>query len=87
MSASADIPPDAAPEPAEPVAGFPSGTPLRISKGHAGPEELAALTVILCARLAHLRDAAGPAEPESPAASHHSSAARPACWSGCWTCG
>ncbi|MFI0717309.1 acyl-CoA carboxylase subunit epsilon [Streptomyces inhibens] len=63
---------------------------LRIDKGHAEPEELAAITVVLCAQLASLRALAGhdPGE-ERPADRRHPRghrAGRSACWSGCWTC-
>ncbi|MFI0787752.1 acyl-CoA carboxylase subunit epsilon [Streptomyces lydicus] len=63
---------------------------LRIERGHAEPEELAALTVVLCAQLASVRahadgghDAERPAA-RPPAPGHR--AGRSACWSGCWTC-
>ncbi|MGW1376320.1 acyl-CoA carboxylase subunit epsilon [Streptomyces sp. NPDC002446] len=85
-------PPAGAEAPAEepaPADG-PPGLSLRIEKGHAEPEELAALTVVLCAQLAGLRALADhdPAE-ERPADRRHPRghrAGRSACWSGCWTC-
>lgn len=88
MSTFAETPPETPPEPVpEPALDFPPDVPLRIARGHAEPEELAALTVILYTRLAHLRAAADRHEPEPPAASRHAAGARPSCWSGCWTCG
>ncbi|MBL1094950.1 acyl-CoA carboxylase subunit epsilon [Streptomyces sp. 9-7] len=70
----------------------PPGLTFRIERGHAEPEELAALTVVLSARLAGLRalvDGQEPAEEERPADRRHAPGHHPnrsACWSGCWTC-
>lgn len=70
----------------------PPGLIFRIDRGHAEPEELAALTVVLSARLAGLRalvDGLEPAEEERPADRRHARGhrtRRSACWSGCWTC-
>ncbi|WP_310729304.1 acyl-CoA carboxylase subunit epsilon [Streptomyces sp. N2A] len=70
----------------------PPGLTFRIERGHAEPEELAALTVVLTARLAGLRalvDGQEPAEEERPADRRHAPGHHPhrsACWSGCWTC-
>ncbi|MEU9484960.1 hypothetical protein AB0D83_15035 [Streptomyces decoyicus] len=68
----------------------PDGLPaswLRIEKGHAEPEEIAAISVVLCAQLARLRALAehGPAEERPAGRRHH--ARHTACWSGCWSCG
>ncbi|WP_310716677.1 acyl-CoA carboxylase subunit epsilon [Streptomyces lydicus] len=89
---------DRADLPADAAAGAEAGQPtvtlsafsLRIEKGHAEPEELAALTVVLCAQLAGARapDDGGQGE-ERPAARRPTPghrAGRSACWSGCWTC-
>ncbi|WP_411144483.1 acyl-CoA carboxylase subunit epsilon [Streptomyces sp. x-80] len=61
----------------------PGDVQLRVEKGHAEPEELAAIAVILCAHFA----------PAPEAAPHHTAnrrrirhVARCACWSGCWSC-
>ncbi|MEU5211632.1 acyl-CoA carboxylase subunit epsilon [Streptomyces sp. NPDC020742] len=63
---------------------------LRIEKGHAEPEELAALTVVLRARLAGGYPYVDGDRPEArPADRRHPQghrAGRSACWSGCWTC-
>lgn len=63
---------------------------LRIEKGSAGPEEIAALSVVLCERIAALRALAAPADAdERPAGRLHGPRHRPhrsACWSGCWSC-
>ncbi|MEU9123963.1 acyl-CoA carboxylase epsilon subunit [Streptomyces sp. NPDC048506] len=68
----------------------PPGLSLRIDKGHAEPEELAAVTVVLCAQLAALRLLAEQERPEQrPDDRRHPRghrAGRAACWSGCWTC-
>ncbi|QHC24074.1 acyl-CoA carboxylase subunit epsilon [Streptomyces sp. GS7] len=66
----------------------PSEIRFRIVRGHAEPEELAALTVILCARFAGTR----PVSHEVPddgltALRLRDHSARLACWAGCWTCG
>ncbi|WP_411102840.1 acyl-CoA carboxylase epsilon subunit [Streptomyces sp. cmx-4-9] len=60
---------------------------LRVEKGLAAPEELAAIAVVVacCARrTAQDRDAAGNAGRESG----RRRAARPGagCWAGCWAC-
>lgn len=70
---------------------------LRVEKGHAAPEELAALTVVLCARIAAAGIASGGAGTEGargrgirghPAdRDRRRHQARTPCWSGCWTCG
>ncbi|MER6052762.1 acyl-CoA carboxylase subunit epsilon (plasmid) [Streptomyces sp. BHT-5-2] len=66
--------------------------PLRIVRGSAEPEELAALTVVLCGRLAQARALADSNHGGSGADGltklqlrNHS--AHAACWAGCWTCG
>lgn len=63
---------------------------LRIEKGSAGPEEIAALSVVLCERIAALRALAAPVDAdERPAGRLHARRHRPhrsACWSGCWSC-
>ncbi|WP_433859500.1 acyl-CoA carboxylase epsilon subunit [Streptomyces kronopolitis] len=68
----------------------PPGSWLRIERGSAGPEEIAALTVVLCDRIAALRALAAPADTgEGPAGPRHGRRHRPhrsACWSGCWSC-
>ncbi|MCK7627146.1 acyl-CoA carboxylase subunit epsilon [Streptomyces sp. RS10V-4] len=76
----------------------PVPVPLRIVRGHAEPEELAALTVILLGRLALARAAAGDGATAGDGGAapggngltdrqldHHR--VRCACWAGCWTCG
>ncbi|MGG7569677.1 acyl-CoA carboxylase subunit epsilon [Streptomyces sirii] len=73
-----------------PPAVEPAALSLRIERGHAEPEELAAIAVVLCAQLAglHALAADAPAE-ERPADRRHprGHSVRPsACWSGCWTC-
>ncbi|MFG2222523.1 acyl-CoA carboxylase subunit epsilon [Streptomyces sp. NPDC048644] len=72
-----------------PADGPPHDFALRIDKGVAEPEELAAITVILWARLA--QGIAG-AQDERPAGLRADRAHRHhlpplACWAGCWTCG
>ncbi|KUL35034.1 hypothetical protein ADL22_28905 [Streptomyces sp. NRRL F-4489] len=71
----------------------PAQIPLRIVRGRAEPEELAALTVILLGRLALARAAAaddgatdfgGDGLTDRQLRNHR---ARCACWAGCWTCG
>ncbi|MFD8542793.1 acyl-CoA carboxylase subunit epsilon [Streptomyces sp. NPDC059649] len=75
-----------------PVDDAPPGLTFRIERGHAEPEELAALTVVLSARLAGLRalvDGQEQVDEERPADRRHARGHRPhrsACWSGCWTC-
>lgn len=59
---------------------------LRVEKGRAEPEELAALTVVLCARLA-LSYAATDWYDRAEGTAGRQRAAHTACWSGCWTCG
>ncbi|GGX37286.1 acyl-CoA carboxylase subunit epsilon [Streptomyces noursei] len=66
--------------------------PLRIVRGRADPEELAALTVIVCSRLALARalaegqgDEARPDALTGPQLRNHQ--VRSACWAGCWVCG
>ncbi|MFF7232981.1 hypothetical protein [Streptomyces sioyaensis] len=74
--------PDESPEPPE--------SWLRIEKGHAEPEEIAALSVVLCAQIAALRALAAPGEAGAPAPvplhGRRLHAHRSACWSGCWSC-
>ncbi|MGW9177464.1 acyl-CoA carboxylase epsilon subunit [Streptomyces decoyicus] len=68
----------------------PDGLPaswLRIEKGQAGPEEIAAISVVLCAQLARLRALAGPGPTEERPAGRRHHARHTACWSGCWSCG
>ncbi|MEU9111509.1 acyl-CoA carboxylase subunit epsilon [Streptomyces sp. NPDC048483] len=60
--------------------------PLRIDRGHAEPEELAALTVILGARLVGLRILAENHRRRQSDQQHIVREARCACWSGCWCC-
>ena len=69
-----------------PLDGLPTSW-LRIEKGHAEPEEIAAISVVLCAQLAGLRALAegGRSEEQPPGRRHPPH--RSACWSGCWTCG
>lgn len=71
-----------------PPAQAPPDVPLRIDRGTAGPEELAAITVILCA--AHLIRAHAVDQHhrrKRPAAHDmRGHTVRTACWSGCWTC-
>ncbi|MEV7723356.1 acyl-CoA carboxylase epsilon subunit [Streptomyces sp. NPDC101733] len=61
---------------------------LRVHRGHAEPEELAAVAVVvacLAGRAARARSAARP----DGARRHHRPQPRPAghgCWSGCWAC-
>ncbi|MEV6563704.1 acyl-CoA carboxylase epsilon subunit [Streptomyces kronopolitis] len=66
------------------------GSWLRIEKGSAGPEEIAALTVVLCDRIAALRALATPADtgegPTGPRPGRRHRPHRSACWSGCWSC-
>ena len=63
---------------------------LRIEKGHAGPEEIAALSVVLCAQIAALRALAAPGDAGAPAPvplhGRRRHPHRSACWSGCWSC-
>lgn len=68
----------------------PDGLPaswLRIEKGHAEPEEVAAISVVLCARLARLRALAEHGPTEERPAGRRPHARHTACWSGCWSCG
>ncbi|WP_164993119.1 acyl-CoA carboxylase epsilon subunit [Streptomyces lydicus] len=60
---------------------------LRIERGHAEPEEIAAISVVLCAQLAGLRALAEPGHTEEPSAARRPHARHTACWSGCWSCG
>ncbi|MGW3008092.1 acyl-CoA carboxylase epsilon subunit [Streptomyces sp. NPDC001219] len=60
---------------------------LRIEKGHAEPEEIAAISVVLCAQLAGLSALAADGRPEEPPRDRRHPPGRSACWSGCWTCG
>ncbi|MFI1500333.1 hypothetical protein [Streptomyces platensis] len=67
----------------------PEGPPvswLRIERGHAEPEEIAAISVVLCAQLAGLHALAEEAPVEPPPGRRHPPR-RSACWSGCWICG
>ncbi|PJJ06259.1 hypothetical protein BX264_6764 [Streptomyces sp. 2333.5] len=87
-----DAPPADAPSPADgcPVPDEPPESWLRIEKGHAEPEEIAALSVVLCAQIAALRALAAPGEAGAPAPvplhGRRLHAHRSACWSGCWSC-
>ncbi|MFE3653313.1 MULTISPECIES: acyl-CoA carboxylase subunit epsilon [unclassified Streptomyces] len=70
----------------------PAEVPLRIVRGRAEPEELAALTVIVYGRLAQARALADGHHEEARddgltelQLRHHQ--VRTACWAGCWTCG
>ncbi|MFE7312483.1 acyl-CoA carboxylase subunit epsilon [Streptomyces sp. NPDC057555] len=70
----------------------PVDVPLRIVRGHAEPEELAALAVILCGRLAWARALAdgGQEEPRDDGLTERqlrNHRVRCACWAGCWLCG
>ncbi|GAU70442.1 hypothetical protein SSP35_19_00790 [Streptomyces sp. NBRC 110611] len=83
--ATGAIPAEERPGGAEPAA-----PALRIARGHAEPEELAAVTIVLCAQLAALQVLADqhraeerPADRRRPRGHR---AGRSACWSGCWTC-
>ncbi|MGA5562021.1 acyl-CoA carboxylase epsilon subunit [Streptomyces platensis] len=60
---------------------------LRIEKGHAEPEEIAAISVVLCAQLAGLHALAEDGPPTQPPPGRRHPPHRSACWSGCWTCG
>ncbi|MFB7635555.1 acyl-CoA carboxylase subunit epsilon [Streptomyces sp. NPDC056149] len=70
----------------------PAEMPLRIVRGNAEPEELAALAVVVCSRLAWARALAdGDREQarddgltDRQLRNHR---ARSACWAGCWLCG
>ncbi|MGW1840705.1 acyl-CoA carboxylase subunit epsilon [Streptomyces sp. BBFR2] len=68
--------------------GAPRDIGLRIEGGVAEPEELAAITVILYARLAVgvSADGADWVVPPDDSERHHHPP-RSACWSGCWCCG
>ncbi|MYT27745.1 acyl-CoA carboxylase subunit epsilon [Streptomyces sp. MspMP-M5] len=66
--------------------------PLRIVRGSAEPEELAALTVVVCGRLALARALADGSDQGDGAdgltkLQLRNHRARSACWAGCWTCG
>lgn len=77
----------ASPDGSVPVDASEPASWLRIEKGHAEPEEIAAISVVLCARLAGLQALAEAARPEEPPPGKRHPAHRSACWSGCWTCG
>ncbi|MFI0903194.1 hypothetical protein ACH4TE_06535 [Streptomyces sioyaensis] len=87
-----DAPPADISSPADgcPVPGEPPESWLRIEKGHAEPEEIAALSVVLCAQIAALRALAAPGDAGAPAPvplhGRRRHAHRSACWSGCWSC-
>ncbi|MFI1304310.1 hypothetical protein [Streptomyces sioyaensis] len=87
-----DAPPadTASPSDGCPVPDEPPESWLRIERGRAGPEEIAALSVVLCAQIAALRALAEPGEAGAPAPvplhGRRRHAHRSACWSGCWTC-
>ncbi|WP_157879944.1 hypothetical protein [Streptomyces natalensis] len=61
--------------------------PLRIHRGHAEPEELAALTVILGAHLVGLRLREEHRRRREADQQHIVREPPCACWSGCWCCG
>ncbi|WP_432004276.1 acyl-CoA carboxylase subunit epsilon [Streptomyces sioyaensis] len=87
-----DAPPsdDASPTDGCPAPDEPPESWLRIERGRAEPEEIAALSVVLCAQIAALRALAAPGEagPPAPVPLHgrRRHPHRSACWSGCWTC-
>ncbi|MFG2617378.1 acyl-CoA carboxylase epsilon subunit [Streptomyces sp. NPDC048507] len=61
---------------------------LRVHRGTAEPEELAAITVVVACLAG--RAAARAAAPAGRAGAHHRPRPRPAghgCWAGCWACG
>ncbi|BCK66370.1 hypothetical protein Srufu_003230 [Streptomyces libani subsp. rufus] len=60
---------------------------LRIEKGHAEPEEIAAISVVLCAQLAGLHALVEDDRPAEPPPGRRHPPHRSACWSGCWSCG
>ncbi|MER6844515.1 hypothetical protein [Streptomyces platensis] len=60
---------------------------LRIEKGHAEPEEIAAISVVLCAQLAGLHALAEDGLAVEPPPARRHPPHRSACWSGCWSCG
>ncbi|GES28063.1 acyl-CoA carboxylase subunit epsilon [Streptomyces angustmyceticus] len=97
--ATADVPPtgdtvagecaapdEAAPADASMSLDAPPAAWLRIEKGHAEPEEIAAISVVLCARLAGLRALADNGD-QPPSTARRRHARHTACWSGCWSCG
>ncbi|QES51668.1 hypothetical protein DEJ50_31280 [Streptomyces venezuelae] len=63
----------------------PVTTLLRIERGHAEPEELAAIAAVLTARA---RAAQAATEPDPPARRvvRRPGGLHQACWAGCWTC-
>ncbi|WP_189307063.1 acyl-CoA carboxylase subunit epsilon [Streptomyces albospinus] len=66
----------------------PSEFRFRIVRGHAEPEELAALTVILCAQLACARSVPNDLPDDGLTELQlRNQRAQSACWAGCWTCG
>lgn len=59
---------------------------LRVEKGVAAPEELAAIAVVVACfarRHAGETDRSAAATPRRPRPARHNSG----CWSGCWACG
>ncbi|WP_328730880.1 hypothetical protein OHT20_02285 [Streptomyces caniferus] len=93
--AAGDVPPagegtaveDTTPDEAGTPLDAPPASWLRIEKGHAEPEEIAAISVVLCAQLAGLRALAEAGHIEEPSAARRHHARHTACWSGCWSCG
>ncbi|MDJ0462070.1 acyl-CoA carboxylase subunit epsilon [Streptomyces sp. H27-C3] len=60
---------------------------LRIEKGHAEPEELAAIKTLILARLQSRRDSSARHLRGSAAFHARKAHRRPsACWAGCWAC-
>ncbi|MCE4947703.1 MULTISPECIES: acyl-CoA carboxylase subunit epsilon [Streptomyces] len=69
----------------------PAEPPLRIVRGRAEPEELAALMVVVYGRLAQARALADGHHEEPPDSGLtdlqlRNHRARASCWAGCWTC-
>ncbi|AJT62159.3 acyl-CoA carboxylase subunit epsilon [Streptomyces chattanoogensis] len=60
--------------------------PLRIDRGHAEPEEVAALTVVLGAHIVGLRVREEDRRRREADQQHIVRETPIACWSGCWCC-